>query len=282
MRIDEALNPFSEQQLGRLHIEIGVRPELSGRVHHRPHRHLGRRLRGQRVLTRRRHDGRPARDPYGNFNFLVEIDGITRAAFHEVSGLDSTIDVIEHREGGENITHAQATRAGQVHEHQPQVGPDRRRRAVRLAPAVGRRRSGGAAQERLDRAARPAGPGEGALELLQRLADASGPARPSTPRATTSRSRRSSSPTKAWRAPDASAIGDTMFQTEYEFTLPCGYLDDEGTLHRDGVMRRATAADEILPLRDPRVQQEPGLPDRHPAVARGHAARAASTRSPRR
>jgi phage tail-like protein len=43
-------------------------------------------------------------DPYGNFNFLVEIDGITRAAFHEVSGFDSTIDVIEHREGGENTT----------------------------------------------------------------------------------------------------------------------------------------------------------------------------------
>lgn len=46
-----------------------------------------------------------------------------------------------------------------------------------------------------------------------------------------------------------------LFQTEFEFTLPCGYLDDEGTLHRDGVMRRATAADEILPLKDPRVQK---------------------------
>jgi len=43
-------------------------------------------------------------DPYGNFNFLVEIDGITRAAFHEVTGFDSTIDVIDHREGGENTT----------------------------------------------------------------------------------------------------------------------------------------------------------------------------------
>ena len=43
-------------------------------------------------------------DPYGNYNFLVEIDGITRAAFHEVSGCDSTIDVIEHREGGDNLT----------------------------------------------------------------------------------------------------------------------------------------------------------------------------------
>jgi hypothetical protein len=44
-----------------------------------------------------------------------------------------------------------------------------------------------------------------------------------------------------------------MFQTEFEFRLPCGYLDEDGELHRDGIMRRATAADEILPLRDPRV-----------------------------
>jgi phage tail-like protein len=42
-------------------------------------------------------------DPYVNFNFLVEIDGIVRAAFHEVSGLDSTIDVIEHREGNDPV-----------------------------------------------------------------------------------------------------------------------------------------------------------------------------------
>jgi hypothetical protein len=45
-----------------------------------------------------------------------------------------------------------------------------------------------------------------------------------------------------------------MFQTEYEFTLPLGYVDASGNLHRDGVMRLATAADEILPLKDPRVQ----------------------------
>src|SRR5215472_10860255 len=45
------------------------------------------------------------------------------------------------------------------------------------------------------------------------------------------------------------------FQTEIEFELPKGYLDDSNTLHRKGVMRLATAADEILPLRDPRVQQ---------------------------
>jgi hypothetical protein len=45
------------------------------------------------------------------------------------------------------------------------------------------------------------------------------------------------------------------FQTEIEFELPKGYVDEAGTLHRRGTMRLATAADEILPLRDPRVQQ---------------------------
>src|SRR6476620_8630566 len=45
------------------------------------------------------------------------------------------------------------------------------------------------------------------------------------------------------------------FQTEIDFDLPKGYVDDSGTLHRHGVMRLATAADEILPMRDPRVQQ---------------------------
>jgi len=44
-----------------------------------------------------------------------------------------------------------------------------------------------------------------------------------------------------------------MLTTEHEFSLPIGYLDPDGTLHRDGVMRLATAADEILPLKDPRV-----------------------------
>jgi phage tail-like protein len=39
-------------------------------------------------------------DPFLNFNFRVEIDGLQVAAFHECSGLESSIDVIEHREGG--------------------------------------------------------------------------------------------------------------------------------------------------------------------------------------
>ncbi|MDF2959249.1 MAG: hypothetical protein K0S39_984 [Paenibacillus sp.] len=48
------------------------------------------------------------------------------------------------------------------------------------------------------------------------------------------------------------------FKTEYDFELPRGYVDDNGTLHKRGVMRLATAADEILPMRDQRVQQNPG------------------------
>jgi len=42
--------------------------------------------------------------------------------------------------------------------------------------------------------------------------------------------------------------------TEYPFVLPKGFVDDEGTLHREGVMRLATARDELEPLRDNRVK----------------------------
>ena len=72
------------------------------------------------------------------------------------------------------------------------------------------------------------------------------------------------------------------FQTEIDFRLPRGYMDEDGTLHHEGVMRLATAADEILPLKDPRVQSNPayltvivlsrvvtklgGLPDVNPRI----------------
>src|SRR3954464_602412 len=42
-------------------------------------------------------------------------------------------------------------------------------------------------------------------------------------------------------------------QTQFEFTLPRGFVDSEGTVHKKGVMRLATAMDEIAPLRDVRV-----------------------------
>ena len=49
-----------------------------------------------------------------------------------------------------------------------------------------------------------------------------------------------------------------MLQTEFPFTLPRGYVDPEGNLHKEGTMRLATAFDEIAPLKDPRVLSNPG------------------------
>jgi hypothetical protein len=44
-------------------------------------------------------------------------------------------------------------------------------------------------------------------------------------------------------------------RTEFAFTLPRGYVDDQGGVHREGVMRLATARDEIEPLRDADVRK---------------------------
>lgn len=49
-------------------------------------------------------------------------------------------------------------------------------------------------------------------------------------------------------------MSEGTLQTTFPFTLPQGYVDDEGTRHREGEMRLATAADELKPLNDPRVQ----------------------------
>src|SRR5438093_12864935 len=53
----------------------------------------------------------------------------------------------------------------------------------------------------------------------------------------------------------AAGAGVMNLQTQFPFTLPKGYVDGEGHLHRSGVMRLATARDEIEPLRDLRVQE---------------------------
>ena len=77
----------------------------------------------------------------------------------------------------------------------------------------------------------------------------------------------------------------TELVTEVAFELPKGYVDADGNLHRNGTMRLATAADEIYPLKDPRVQNWPAyliiillarvvtrlgtLPDVNPGVIEG-------------
>jgi hypothetical protein len=53
----------------------------------------------------------------------------------------------------------------------------------------------------------------------------------------------------------AAPVARETLRTEFDFVLPRGYVDDEGTVHREGRMRLATARDEILPQRDPRVRE---------------------------
>jgi hypothetical protein len=55
-------------------------------------------------------------------------------------------------------------------------------------------------------------------------------------------------------APPATGAAAPL-RTEFPFVLPRGYVDDHGVVHREGVMRLATARDEILPQRDPRVRE---------------------------
>src|SRR5919106_1116658 len=92
------------------------------------------------------------------------------------------------------------------------------------------------------------------MELRQRLADPLG-----GPVVQRHRQRRRGRNPCARPRGDRAGVGPdrAMFTTEHEFELPVGYLDSSGTLHRDGVMRLATAADEILPMKDPRVQALP-------------------------
>ncbi len=52
-------------------------------------------------------------------------------------------------------------------------------------------------------------------------------------------------------------IPEQGLRTEFSFILPRGYVDGSGTVHRDGVMRLATARDELVPLRDDRVRENP-------------------------
>jgi hypothetical protein len=55
--------------------------------------------------------------------------------------------------------------------------------------------------------------------------------------------------------PSPASAGEPPLRTEFAFRLPRGYLDESGTLHRDGIMRLATARDELVPLLDDRVRE---------------------------
>lgn len=57
-------------------------------------------------------------------------------------------------------------------------------------------------------------------------------------------------------APAVAPVAQRL-RTEFPFELPRGYVDEAGNVHREGVMRLATARDELIPLRDVRVQENP-------------------------
>jgi len=57
--------------------------------------------------------------------------------------------------------------------------------------------------------------------------------------------------------PSGASPAETRLVTEFPFMLPRGYVDAPGEVHRDGMMRLATARDELVPLRDDRVRENP-------------------------
>ncbi|MEV5179134.1 hypothetical protein AB0K88_05100 [Streptomyces werraensis] len=57
--------------------------------------------------------------------------------------------------------------------------------------------------------------------------------------------------------PEEDVSSGGALRTEFPFELPRGYVDENGTVHRHGTMRLATARDELVPLRDVRVQENP-------------------------
>ncbi len=60
---------------------------------------------------------------------------------------------------------------------------------------------------------------------------------------------------QAAQAAQVAGGNEPALRTEFPFVLPRGYVDPSGTVHRDGVMRLATARDELVPLRDDRVRE---------------------------
>jgi hypothetical protein len=67
------------------------------------------------------------------------------------------------------------------------------------------------------------------------------------------------SPAPTGEATPAGAPAPVSLRTEFAFELPRGYVDEAGVLHRTGTMRLATARDELVPLRDDRVRENPAF-----------------------
>ena len=205
-RVDEELNPPDVAALGQLVIEVDRRTDHAGGVRRVPDHPAARAARWWRRVTERgactMANGDRV-DPYRNFNFMVEIDGITQAGVRRVHRLrlEQRPDRVPGGHGPDD--RPQAPGHDEVQQHHAQVGADRLARALRLVP---RHHQGqDRAQERQHRPRRPRRQREGALELLPGLADEVGRAGLQRRGHRRRRSRRSRSPTKASRGPSHAA-----------------------------------------------------------------------------
>ena len=211
------------------------------------------------------------------------------AQFKEVSGLSA--EIADDRAPGEQARRAvrdeEAPRRTEVARSHARSGarPTTRpsgtgiKKVVQDGDIVGARKNGSIVLFDYD-------DGEvGALQLHQRLAVEGRSVGASTRRATTCSSRTLHPRPRGARSPHepraergrrratARRAGCDALRTEFAFELPYGYVDDDGQVHTTGVMRLATARDEILPLRDPRVRDNEAYLTVRPAVARHHRAR---------
>ncbi|MEM8603056.1 MAG: hypothetical protein AAGF24_04395 [Cyanobacteria bacterium P01_H01_bin.121] len=96
-------------------------------------------------------------------------------------------------------------------------------------------------------------------ELLSKAQQAAQPVTPQATIPTPAASHQAEPPitTVATATPAIQAIPAGSLQTDFVFELPKGYVSPDGTLHRQGVMRLARAIDEVMPMKDPRVQANP-------------------------
>ena len=213
-------------------------------------------------------------DPYRSFNFLVELDGIAQASFTECSGLGSTTEVIENREGGDNVTVRKLPGKTTLLRHLAEVGADDLHRAVGVAAAD--RRTGNVVRK------------NGSIVVFD-LANSTEVARWNFVRAWPTKWEGSAfnakgndiadrDPGAGARRADPGMIASPLV-TEVPFELPKGYVDAEGNLHRSGHDAAGDRGRRDLPAEGSAGAELAGLPDHHPAVPGGHPARQPAARS---
>ena len=215
--------------------------------------------------------GRTAHDAITAARFSITVDGYEIASFSELQGISTEIETVEFIESGDKgldpdehcpakpvpptivLKRGKTTAIGDV--GVARGGPlrrDRRRPQELLARDVRRRRQAGRPLPPRERLAVARSSSARCKAGSSRGADGDGHDRLRAPPAGRAREHADARP----RAPHRRA-GACVARTEFPFVLPRGYVDERGQVHREGVMRLATAGDEIWPQTDPRVRENP-------------------------